>query len=464
MRANTLKALMLGLLLCGNALGQSRQPAQESSIDPRIASLVRALSLPGSHLEALRSLLIEKERAAPAVPALSSLLNDKDADEKEAVLAAEVLSNLDPTNREAFLALRKAAETYRAPVQKAALEGLAHFPGYWEESIGWVLAVIQNSGENAWTARGTLGTLAVPALPVYVKRLSEPTQRFQVLGDIHTIIGSTERRDEIKRILVQHQREVIRILEESAADRRVTTLASLILYYIDTPEAKTSLAASTARIKAVEEKVAADRERRETTPQTLAQIKAPIARSQDPSEELRSQSVEDVIDKDERLLLSIHRDAKMDGRLELWQKRGDKYVFFRSLDVEGGASDFGKWELFKFRGNTFLHVPVFISGSGMYREDHFFRVDLPKSSFDEVKYLNAVQEFKRQPSEYVRKGEQLEISDDSIQFRFFLWRDDAEPGTGMTDGVRGTYTIKQDESGAWIMRSEDMRRLSELNP
>jgi hypothetical protein len=464
MRANLIKTLMLGLLWCGVVHGQSRQPAQESTVDPRIAALVRSLSLPGSHLEALRSLLAEKERAAPAVPALATLLNNKEADEKEAVLAVEVLSNLDPGNHEAFLALRKAAETYRAPVQKAALEGLAHFPDFWEESIGWVLAVIQNSGENSWAARGTLGTLALPALPVFVKRLSEPARRFQVLSDINTIIGSTTGREEIKRILAEHQLDMIRILETAAEDRRVTTLASLILYYIDTPEAKASLAASTTRIKAVEAKVAADRERRETTAQTLEQIKAPIARSQDSSEELRSQSVEDVISTDDRFLISIHRAANMDSRLELWQKRGDKYLFFRSLDVEGGVSDVGRWELFQFKGNTFLHVPIYYSGTGMHREDHFFRVDFPKSSFDEVKYLNAVQEFKRQPSEYIRKGEQLEISDDSIQFMFFLWRDDAPPGTGITDGVKGTYTIKQDESGAWIMRSEDMRRLSELNP
>jgi hypothetical protein len=355
--------------------------------------------------------------------------------------------------RDAVMALIVAARDERVAVRRASLQGLGHFPAFWEESYGVVLNAIGNPDGNAFIAQDSLRLLATRAIPELFKRLAEKPLDEDTLGRIYTFHGRSTQGDVIQRLIQEHQSQLIPILENTGRSD-LLNIASLLLYAIDTPEAKAATAASAARRNAAKAKAAAERTLRETTPQTMGQIRATLALSTDPREDLQLDSVTNVLE-DDALLYSKHRSESQEELLELWQKRGNGYVQLRKIFLEDGAAEFEKQGAFEFDGNTFFHVQVHYPGTGGFRDHYIYRLDRQTNAVEDVKIVPG--EFKLEKGEVVQRGDQIQINDNSITLWFGIWKENA-PGCCPFDQVRGTYTIKRDPQGVWTMSPENMRR------
>src|SRR5204863_5282625 len=105
----------------------------------------------------------------------------------------------------------------------------------------------------------------------------------------------SQKGDVIRQLMEKHQAVLINVLETS--DQNVLlNAAAVLLYSIETPEAKAALAADRERRSVVKERVAKDRNARQSERQTLGQITASIRPSDDPAEELRSDTLEHILD------------------------------------------------------------------------------------------------------------------------------------------------------------------------
>jgi hypothetical protein len=446
------------LVLCALQQRQyaGRRPTLQSAAPqapPELQSLIQALEVPEKRMAALESLRIYKGPREPALPALTKILEGFDIEERAGVAAAEIVSAFDSNNRDAALALRSGATRGTVLVRRTCLQGLGHFPDFWDDTIDAVLNGIGGPNGNTPVAYDTLQPLAANALPVLFQRFSE-SHDGRVLNRIYEIWSRSQKGDVIRQLIEKHQAVLINVLE-TTDQNAFLNFAAVILYSIETPESKAALAADRARRNAVSERVAKERNARQTEPQTLEQITASIRPSDDPSEELRSVSLDHILD--DELLLSEHRADTGGAVMEVWQKQGDKYRLLRSIPLDGGTvSEFEPWAILTFSGNQFLHVGVHYFGTGSFRDDHVYHIDPVRHSLDDVKIVSAPGEFKFQPDEEIQRGEQVNFSDNSITFWFGIWRK-GSCGACSFDSVTGTYEIKN-ENGAWVMRPAEMRR------
>ena len=306
---------------------------------------------------------------------------------------------------------------------------------------------------GACSHRSETQTNRAPAADAELKQLAEPDHTFESLTHIYTVMAGSNEGDPINTISQDHQSDLIRLLE-SSRDNRIITLATLILFKVNTPEAKAALAASHARTELVKSKAAAAEKQRETEPQTLEQITATISPSNDPAAELRSDTVERILD--ENILLTIHRATNHSSLMELWQKQGDRFRFLRKLFVEDGSAELEQWQVLSFSGNRFLHVTIHYPGTGSFRDNHVFYFDPDRQSLEDVKIFSAPSQFRLPANEEIQRGEQTQFKNDSITFWFGIWKKNT-CGACAFDAVTGTYEIKK-EGESWVMRPAAMKR------
>ncbi|HET9217155.1 MAG TPA: hypothetical protein VFR18_09270 [Terriglobia bacterium] len=260
--------------------------------------------------------------------------------------------------------------------------------------------------------------------------------------------------DAIRQAIAVHEDTLIRVLESSKQNAVITSI-SLILYGLDSTKAKEANAALYARRQAFKTRVASDRRTRESTPQTLSQINASIVRSQDPVEELRPESALSLFIDNDSLFISVHRAENDDALLQIWRKTGDKYEFLNRVETEGGIQKLKDWETFEFGPDTFFRVPVDIPGSGNFKEEHIFHIELRQRSVQEVRIDRPA--LSLLPGEYVRKEGGYNFRDNGISYFFYIWTKDG------IDEASVDYKIERDNDGTWAMKPGEVKRTPQPN-
>jgi len=86
---------------------------------------------------------------------------------------------------------------------------------------------------GACSHRSETQTNRAPAADAELKQLAEPDHTFESLTHIYTVMAGSNEGDPINTITQDHQSDLIRLLE-SSRDNRIITLATLILFKVNT--------------------------------------------------------------------------------------------------------------------------------------------------------------------------------------------------------------------------------------
>ena len=252
---------------------------------------------------------------------------------------------------------------------------------------------------------------------------------------------------------IRNQEKLLEEVLESSNSRRVRVSVGLILYGIDTPEARAANLKRAEREVAERKALDAARKIRETTLQTREQVLAAVRLSTELDvETLSLSSIANLLPDDEALVVTMHesRNAQL---LELWFRQGGRYSLLRSLPIEdrSGAS-LGPRELFTFGGEEFLLLPVLFSGTGLQHEDHIFHLDRATHTLQDVAFDYVPADHKLGADEFPRRGPFVTYDDDNISFFFPVLCNSC------SDGVSGKYVIERNTDGGWIMRPTQVVR------
>jgi hypothetical protein len=256
----------------------------------------------------------------------------------------------------------------------------------------------------------------------------------------------------INRAIRSHEKALEEVLESSES-RRVRVTVGLILYGIDTPEARAARLKNVEREAAERRALDAAKANRETTPQSREQLMAAVRMLTELDiETLSFVSMTNLLPDDESLLMTMHenRNAQL---VQIWRKDGDRYVWLRSLPItDRNTSSFGHEQVFTFGGEQFLLLSEPISGTGLMRVDHIYHLDRATRSMQDVAFNFIPLDYKLGPDEFPRRGPFVTYQDDNISFYFPVLCNDC------SDIVSGKYFIGRNAEGAWIMRPSDVVR------
>jgi len=252
---------------------------------------------------------------------------------------------------------------------------------------------------------------------------------------------------------IRSQEKLLEEVLESSNSRRVRVSVALILYGIDTPEARAANLKRVAREEAERKALDAAKKIRETAPQLREQVLAAVRLPTELDvETLSFSSMESLLPDDEALVVTMH-ESENAQLLELWFRRGDRYNLLRSLPIEDrSAASLGPRKLFTFGGEEFLLLPVLYSGTGLLHEDHIYHLDRATHTLQDVAFDFVPADHKLGGDEGPRRGPFVTYDDDNISFFFQVWCN------GCSDGVSGKYVIERNADGGWIMRPTQVVR------
>jgi len=253
--------------------------------------------------------------------------------------------------------------------------------------------------------------------------------------------------DSAVNLAIRNQEKFLEGVLESSNSRRVRNTIALILYGIDTPEARAANLKRGEREDAERKAVDAARKIRETTPQLREQVLAAVRlQTELDVEDLSFSSFANVLPNDESFVMTIHenRNAQL---VELWFRQGDRYNFLRSVPVEDrSTASLGPAKVFTFGGEKFLLLPVIFSGTGLLHEDHIYHLDRAAHTLQDVALDFVPADYKLGANESPRRGPFVTYDDDNISFFFPVWCDHC------SDGVSGNYVIERNIDRKWTMR------------
>jgi hypothetical protein len=144
------------------------------------------------------------------------------------------------------------------------------------------------------------------------------------------------------------------------------------------------------------------------------------------------------------LLATLHSGNEQPDRVAIWRETGKRYSLLKTIwGPEGGqsAGGVGLPKGFRYRGEYFIHIVKFVSGTGNIHEDSFFWI-APDGALHDVKFVTGAESYKGlQHGEAVLKGENEIFEDEKLSFEFGIWHHgDANccPTAGM---VTGTFKL-----------------------
>jgi hypothetical protein len=252
---------------------------------------------------------------------------------------------------------------------------------------------------------------------------------------------------------IRNQEKSLEEILESSNSRRVRNSVALILYGIDTPEARAANSKRVEREDAERKSVDDARKIRQTTPQLREQVLAAVRlRTELDVEDLSFSSMENLLPDNESLVVTTHenRSAQL---LELWFRQGDQFNLLQSLPVEDrSTASLGPTKVFTFGGEKFLLLPVLFSGTGLLHEDHIYHLDLAAHTLQDVASDFVAADFKLAANEGPRRGPFVTYDDDNISFFFEVWCDRC------SDVVSGKYVIERNSNSKWTMRPAQVVR------
>jgi len=252
---------------------------------------------------------------------------------------------------------------------------------------------------------------------------------------------------------IRNQEKSLEGVLESSNSRRVRNSVALILYGIDTPEARAANLKRGEREAAERKAVDAARKSRETTPQSHEQVVATVRLPTELDiEDVSFSSIANVLPDDDSLVVTIHesRNAQL---LELWFRQGDRFSLLRSLPVEDrSTASLEPSKVFAFGGEKFLLIPVLFSGTGLLHEDHIYHLDRTAHTLQDVAFDFLPADYKLGANEGPRKGPFVTYDDDNISFFFDVWCDHC------SDRVSGKYVIERNAGSKWTMRPAQVVR------
>lgn len=143
-----------------------------------------------------------------------------------------------------------------------------------------------------------------------------------------------------------------------------------------------------------------------------------------------------------QLIVTLHQDEPHGERLTVWLKQAheDKNLLEQETHNHMGLF-FGKVTPFNGFDKLLLHVPIIHSGTGQYREDHFYCLN-QHLELEEIVFKPASKLYQDlAESEGVWQGEYNHFSEASKTFEFYIWHEGDANCCPTAGKVSGTYRL-----------------------
>jgi HEAT repeat protein len=152
------------------------------------------------------------------------------------------------------------------------------------------------------------------------------------------------------------------------------------------------------------------------------------------------------------IVVTRRRGKDRPDRITIWKQDGDLYRRLNIMQVEDAEiASYELPDIFRYNGDNFIHITLVYSGTAHSVTESVFAIR-SDNTLAEVLFPNIVGEkVQLKPGEGVWKGVSTRLSDDKLEFEYFIWNEGDANCCPTAGSVTGTLKVSKqtrlDETG-----------------
>jgi len=144
------------------------------------------------------------------------------------------------------------------------------------------------------------------------------------------------------------------------------------------------------------------------------------------------------------IVVTRYRGKDRPDRITIWKQDGDLYRRLNMMQVEDAeTASYELPDILRYNGDNFIHVTLVYSGTGHSVTESVFAIG-SENTLAEVVFPNVVGvNVELKPGEGVWKGVSTKLSDDKLEFEYYIWNEGDANCCPTAGSVTGTFKISK---------------------